>query len=79
MTNKTKNSFRAVIELKTEGFMLGGTRKYISSAFALESDAQAFADQSVEVNRNRWGCAEAIFDVRIVPVYSRNPIQAVNS
>ena len=68
------NAYKAVITLKSEGWMLGGTREYESSAFESRSDAQSFAEQSKQVNLDRPGYEDAIIDTKIVPVYSSNPI-----
>lgn len=73
-TRKTPNSYKAVITLKSEGFLLGGTRVHESSAFAEERDAIAFALQSREVNLDRPGYYQADIETKIVPVWSSRPI-----
>lgn len=70
------NAYEAVITLRSPGFLLGGTREHVSSAFELEEHAAAFGQQSAEVNKNRPGYADADISYRIVPVYSKNPIRA---
>lgn len=70
------NSFKAIITLESEGFLLGGTRVHESSPFKEQFSAQDFADQSVQVNKGRLGYTDAKINVSIVPVYSKNPIPA---
>jgi hypothetical protein len=70
------NAWKATIALESEGFLLGGGRIHESSAFFEWDSAKAFAAQSVQVNRDRPGYADAKITVQIVPVYSKNPIPA---
>jgi hypothetical protein len=72
---KNANAFKAIVTLNTSGFLLGGIRKHVSSAFAEEQIALDFALQSVEVNKNRAGYHDANITFEIVPVYSKNPIR----
>lgn len=72
------NAYVAVITLESDGFLLGGTRRHESSPFAEERDAIAFAEQCRQVNQDRPGYADAKIDVRIVPVFAKNPIPAVS-
>ena len=58
-----KSQYKAVITLlHNDGWLLGGTRHHESSWFDSYEDAQAFGEQSVEVNKNRPGYADA--DIR---------------
>lgn len=68
------NAYRAEISLWSDGFLLGGTKKHISSAFILKKDAESFAAQSVEVNRNRPGYEKADITSDVVACYDPNPI-----
>lgn len=70
------NAWKATIVLESEGFLLGGTRVHESSAFFEYDSAKAFADQSVQVNIDRPGYADAKITVQITPIYSKNPIPA---
>lgn len=72
----TPNAFMAVITIESEGLLLGGTRHHSSSPFASRSDAEAFATQAIEVNRNRPGYKDAKIFAEIVPVHSARPIPA---
>jgi hypothetical protein len=70
------NAYVAVIRLLSDGFLLGGTRRHESSPFELQSDALAFARQSVEVNKGRPGFENADIRYEIVGVIAENPIRA---
>ena len=69
-------AYKAIITLHSKGYLLGATRRHESSPFACEADAQSFAQQSVEVNTNRPGYADAQITYQIVSVQSSNPIPA---
>lgn len=67
------NAYVAVVRLLSEGYMLGGTRRHVSTPFELESDALAFAKQCVEVNKGLQPTANIRYE--IVGVISNNPIK----
>lgn len=71
------NAYIAVIRILSDGFLLGGTRRHVSSPFALESDARAFALQSLEVNKTRPGFEQADIRTEIVPVWVKNAAELV--
>lgn len=58
--------YMAEIKLVSPGFLLGGTRCHVSSWFDSLDDAKSFAEQSVEVNKNRPGYADADIRFKIV-------------
>ena len=69
------NAYVAVITLhNSDGSLLGGTRRHVSSPFATEQMAHDFARQGVEVNRNRPNYQTADIRWEIVGVYAKNPI-----
>jgi hypothetical protein len=70
------NAHYAVLTLESPGFLLGGTRRHESSAFAAQSDAESWAVQAKEVNIARPGYADAKITMTIVSCYSRRPIPA---
>lgn len=72
------NAWRAEISLWSEGFLLGGTKKHVSSAFVRKTDAENFAQQSVQVNRDRPGYQNADITAEVVACYDLNPIPAVD-
>lgn len=61
-----KQQFKAEIVLLTPGWLLGGTRRHVSSWFNLYDDARDFAIQSVEVNRDRPGYQDADIQFQII-------------
>jgi hypothetical protein len=68
------NAYFAVVTLRSEGFLLGATRRHMSSPFASEQAARNFALQSVEVNKARPGYENADIRWNVVGVYAKNPI-----
>lgn len=62
----------------TDGCLLGGQRSHTSSAFVNRVDAQSWAETCEQINRDRTGYQNAIFNVRINQVYDKNPIGPVN-
>jgi hypothetical protein len=72
------NAFEATVSIWSDGLLLGGTKRHVSSAFESKEDAEAWAQQAVEVNRDRPGYKQALIDYAIEPVYSKNPIPKVN-
>lgn len=67
------NGYKAVVSLKSDGYMLGGARSHESSAFELESDAKTWADTCMEINRGVRPMAELHYHV--FPVLAKNPIK----
>lgn len=73
------NSWRAEISLWSDGWLLGGTKRHVSSGFISKSDAESFAVQSVEVNRKRNGYENADITYDVVACYDSNPIPAADN
>jgi hypothetical protein len=73
----TPNSFKAVIVLHSEGFLLGGAKYHESHPFVSRQDAESWARQAVEVNKGRAGYETADISAEIMPVYHNNPIAPV--
>lgn len=69
-------AYKAVITLHSPGFLLGGAKKHVSSAFELKEHAEAFGQQSVEVNKNRPGYENADIRYAVWLVNAVNPIKA---
>jgi hypothetical protein len=54
--------YKAVIDILSPGYLLGGTKRHESSWFDSFDDAKSFMVQSIEVNKGRDGFADA--DIR---------------
>jgi len=67
------NAYVAVVTLHSEGTLLGGTRRHVSSPFASERMARDFARQSVDVNKTLQPNADIRWEV--VGVYAKNPLE----
>jgi hypothetical protein len=72
----TPNSFKAVVVLHSDGYLLGGAKYHESTPFVSREDATTWGQQSLEVNKGRPGYEAADISVEIMPVYHNNPIAA---
>ena len=58
--------YKAVIDILSTGFLLGGIKRHESSWFDTYEDAKNFGIQSVEVNKGRFGFEDADIQYQVI-------------